>query len=57
MASKQIKLSPYVYVAAGVAYTLTPTAVENRSTAANHWFRITAQGFDKYFFDKSISGS
>ena len=55
--SNQIKLSPYVYGAAGVAYTLTPTAVENRSTAAKSiGLGLQVQGFDKYFFDKSISG-
>jgi hemolysin activation/secretion protein len=55
--SNQIRLSPYVYGAAGVAYTLTPTAVENRATVAKSiGLGLQVQGFDKYFFDKSISG-
>ena len=32
--SNKLNISPYVYGAAGVAYVLTPTAVENRATAA-----------------------
>ena len=55
--SNQISISPYVYGAAGVAYTLTPTAIENRSTAAKSvGLGMQVRGFDKYFFDKSISG-
>ncbi len=55
--SNQISVSPYVYGAAGVAYTLTPTAVENRSTAAKSiGLGMQVRGFDKYFFDKTISG-
>ena len=55
--TNQIKISPYVYGAAGVAYTLTPSAVENRATAAKSiGLGMNIQGFDKYFFEKSISG-
>jgi len=55
--SNQISISPYAYGAAGVAYTLTPTAVENRSTAAKSiGLGMQVRGYDKYFFDKSISG-
>ena len=55
--SNQISISPYVYGAAGVAYTLSPTAIENRSTAAKSiGLGMQVRGFDKYFFDKSISG-
>ena len=55
--TNQSKISPYVYGAAGVAYTLTPSAVENRATAAKSiGLGMNIQGFDKYFFEKSISG-
>ena len=54
--SKDIKISPYLYGAAGVAYTLTPTEVENRATAAKSiGLGLQVSGNDKYFFDKRIS--
>ena len=54
--SKDIKISPYLYGAAGVAYTLTPTEVENRATAAKSiGLGLEVSGNDKYFFDKRIS--
>jgi hemolysin activation/secretion protein len=54
--NKNLSVSPYVYGAAGVAYTLTPTAAENRATAAKSiGLGLQIDGMDKYFFDKSIS--
>ena len=51
-----MKVSPYVYGAAGVAYTLTPTAAENRATAAKSiGLGLRIDSMDKYFFDKNIS--
>ncbi len=55
--TNQIKISPYVYGAAGVAYTLTPTVVERRATAAKSvGLGMKISGLDKYFFQKAISG-
>ena len=55
--SNQIKLTPYVYGAAGVAYTLSPTTVEERATAAKSiGLGLKFQGLDKLFFQKTISG-
>ena len=49
-------LTPYVYGAAGVSYTLTPTAAENRATAAKAiGLGLKINGNDKNFFDKNIS--
>ena len=54
--SNKLSLSPYVYGAAGVSYTLTPTATENRSTAAKSiGLGLKMDGIDNYFFDKNIS--
>ena len=55
--SNKLLLTPYVYGAAGVAYTLTPTAAENRATAAKAiGVGLKVSGIDNYFFDKNISG-
>ena len=55
--SNQIKLTPYVYGAAGVAYTLSPTTVEDRASAAKSiGLGLKFQGLDKLFFQKTISG-
>ena len=54
--SNDLMLTPYVYGAAGVSYTLTPTAAENRATAAKAiGVGLKVSGTDKYFFDKNIS--
>ena len=54
--TNEIKVSPYIYGAAGVAYTLTPTAVENRATVAKSvGLGMELSGADKYFFNKRIS--
>ena len=52
----KLKVSPYVYGAVGVAYTITPTAAENRATAAKSiGIGLTINSMDKYFFDKNVS--
>ena len=54
--TNEIKVSPYIYGAAGVAYTLTPTAVEDRATVAKSiGLGMELSGADKYFFNKRIS--
>ena len=51
-----MNISPYVYGAAGVAYVLTPTAVENRATAAKSiGLGVKVDSIDEYFFNKNIS--
>lgn len=51
-----LSVSPYVYGAAGVAYTITPTAAENRATAAKSiGLGLRIDSMDKYFFNKNIS--
>ncbi len=55
--SEKLSFTPYVYGAAGVAYTLTPSAAENRATAAKAiGIGLKVNGIDNYFFDKNISG-
>ncbi len=55
--SNKLNIAPYVYGAAGVAYTFTPTAAENRATAAKAiGVGLKVNGIDNYFFDKNISG-
>ena len=52
----KLKVSPYVYGAAGVAYTITPTAAENRATAAKSiGIGLMINSMDKYFFEKNVS--
>jgi len=52
----KLAISPYVYGAAGVAYTLTPTAVENRATAAKSiGLGLSINSKDEFFFDKNVS--
>lgn len=54
--TNEIKVSPYIYGAAGVAYTLTPTAVEDRATVAKSiGLGMELSGADKYFFNKRVS--
>ncbi len=54
--SNKLNISPYVYGAAGVAYVLTPTAVENRATAAKSiGLGVRVDSIDEYFFNKNIS--
>ena len=54
--SDKLNISPYVYGAAGVAYVLTPTAVENRATAAKSiGLGVKVDSIDEYFFNKNIS--
>ena len=54
--SNKLSLTPYVYGATGVSYTLTPTATENRATAAKSiGLGLKMDGIDNYFFDKNIS--
>ena len=54
--SNKLSLTPYVYGATGVSYTLTPTATENRATAARSiGLGLKVDGIDSYFFDKNIS--
>mgnify|MGYP001212620833 FL=1 len=54
--SNKLTLTPYVYGATGVSYTLTPTATENRATAAKSiGLGLKMDGIDNYFFDKNIS--
>ena len=49
-------MTPYIYGAAGVAYTLTPTAAENRATAAKSiGVGLKVNSEDNYFFDKNVS--
>ncbi len=52
----KLSVTPYVYGAAGVAYTLTPTSVENRATAAKSiGLGLQVDSVDKYFFSKNVS--
>ncbi len=54
--SDKLQFSPYVYGAAGVAYIITPTAAENRATAAKSiGVGLTFNSIDKSFFEKNVS--
>ncbi len=54
---KSIRISPYIYSAAGVAYINQPTSTERAATAAKAvGIGLEVSGRDSYFFDKSISG-
>ena len=54
--SNKLTFTPYVYGATGVSYTFTPTATENRATAAKSiGLGLKMDGIDNYFFDKNIS--
>lgn len=54
--NNKLNLTPYVYGASGVSYTLTPTASENRATSAKSiGLGVKVDGVDNYFLDKDIS--
>ena len=54
--SNKLTLTPYVYGATGVSYTLTPTATENRATAAKSiGLGLKMDGIDNYFSTKILA--
>ncbi len=54
--SNKLSVTPYIYGAAGVAYTLTPSAAENRATAAKSiGVGLKVNSEDNYFFNKNVS--